>query len=1090
MRFLSISFSKFGPFEEFTLDVSQGRYGLHLIHGPNEAGKSTALRGLEYVLFGFPQRKDLEDGRDQDDFRFPATEQRLGACLVDRHGKQLAYLRRRGRRQTLMSPDQRTAVAEEELQAMLGGLDRQQFRMLFGLGHAHLVQGGQEIVEGKGDLGEALFAAGTGLAGLRRLQELLGSRQNELYTPRGKSQIIPETLGKLREFRDKEKDCTLQMERWQAQASAHKAAKDKVAELEGIRRQCQDEEKRLQAFAAAIPSIRQLLAVESELQSLPPRASILDEEAALDGLRESLGEIKKAAKDRINLAREHENLKQRALALLQKHLQRDRLEDATALSPSAVVRQRIRSLAEEHLTIQVALDKGEADLRELESQIAADEQRLAEQPPLPDLEGLEALRNSILQQGPLEKQEAELALKREKHRERAARLLQRLSPCWSGSANDAGLLRVPTAERTTNYEKRFAELAEERHREQQRLEEQRETVRGAAAAIEKLERQGPLPSEESLTQARLERDAGLRLLRVQQSGSLGGSQEEVLRFIQEHAPAGDLWTAMEELVRRCDVLADQLRRETQRVAERLGQEHRLQEAQKKAAHAEAQLERINRMTADLDDEWRAEWLQAGVQPRTPAEMLGWLKAHGELVEVLADEQAAAREVEQVRQQIHLARQRLEVALSLQSAEPPRSISELLELAQHRLTSVKSQARQREELQSRLEAERRQQGRLQRQLTQSRARLQAWQNEWQEAIGSLDFEQKEQPRVVEELLRLLDEINQVVKQASDLQARIEGIDNDRLQFLQRLDQLRMRLDGSVPEPASEATMQDLADALSQRLREAQKLENRREALTAEARRLRSELQCRAGVRELAGFMEAALAAEGTLNARLQELQEQLERTEQEIKTHAAAAGAAQAQLDQWQKAGSDAADCRQQRVSLLANLRDQVAEYAVVSVARSMLQRAIERFRERHQDSMLGRAGHYFGMLCNQAFCGLEVEDTDEDRQVLVAVRSSPREHVPVAGLSDGTRDQLFLALRLAGIEEHLRSPECEPMPLIVDDVLVNFDNARAAATLQCLAELSQQTQVLLFTHHEHLLDLARATLPPGTFFSYRLNRGS
>ena len=68
-------------------------------------------------------------------------------------------------------------------------------------------------------------------------------------------------------------------------------------------------------------------------------------------------------------------------------------------------------------------------------------------------------------------------------------------------------------------------------------------------------------------------------------------------------------------------------------------------------------------------------------------------------------------------------------------------------------------------------------------------------------------------------------------------------------------------------------------------------------------------------------------------------------------------------------------------------------------------------------------------------------------------------------------DQLFLALRLAGIEQHLA--DREPMPLIIDDVLVNFDDRRAAATLRCIAELSKQTQVLLFTHHHHLVELAR-----------------
>ena len=70
--------------------------------------------------------------------------------------------------------------------------------------------------------------------------------------------------------------------------------------------------------------------------------------------------------------------------------------------------------------------------------------------------------------------------------------------------------------------------------------------------------------------------------------------------------------------------------------------------------------------------------------------------------------------------------------------------------------------------------------------------------------------------------------------------------------------------------------------------------------------------------------------------------------------------------------------------------------------------------------------------------------------MLTAVRASghPNPRVPVGGLSDGTRDQLFLALRLAGIEQHFQ--DREPVPLIIDDVLVSFDDARARATLKCL----------------------------------------
>ena len=104
--------------------------------------------------------------------------------------------------------------------------------------------------------------------------------------------------------------------------------------------------------------------------------------------------------------------------------------------------------------------------------------------------------------------------------------------------------------------------------------------------------------------------------------------------------------------------------------------------------------------------------------------------------------------------------------------------------------------------------------------------------------------------------------------------------------------------------------------------------------------------------------------------------------------------------------------------------------------------------------------------------------------MLYAQRANPPERVDPAGLSDGTRDQLFLALRLAGIEQHLE--QREPMPLVVDDVLIHFDADRARATLECLAELSRRTQVLLFTHHAYLVELARGLKATEVVFCHEL----
>ena len=90
-------------------------------------------------------------------------------------------------------------------------------------------------------------------------------------------------------------------------------------------------------------------------------------------------------------------------------------------------------------------------------------------------------------------------------------------------------------------------------------------------------------------------------------------------------------------------------------------------------------------------------------------------------------------------------------------------------------------------------------------------------------------------------------------------------------------------------------------------------------------------------------------------------------------------------------------------------------------------------------------------------------------------------------MSAGTCDQLYLGLKLASVEHYLDTSP--PVPFVVDDVLVHFDDHRAMAALRALAALSRRTQVLFFTHHEHLVGLARAGLDPEVLFTHELRGG-
>jgi uncharacterized protein YhaN len=71
---------------------------------------------------------------------------------------------------------------------------------------------------------------------------------------------------------------------------------------------------------------------------------------------------------------------------------------------------------------------------------------------------------------------------------------------------------------------------------------------------------------------------------------------------------------------------------------------------------------------------------------------------------------------------------------------------------------------------------------------------------------------------------------------------------------------------------------------------------------------------------------------------------------------------------------------------------------------------------------------------------------------------------------------LYLALRVAMVEA--QSIASEPLPFIADDLLVHFDDSRAAAAIRLLTEVGRTTQVILFSHHDHVVQLAKAMARP------------
>ncbi|BBG02357.1 MULTISPECIES: AAA family ATPase [Pseudonocardia] len=163
---------------------------------------------------------------------------------------------------------------------------------------------------------------------------------------------------------------------------------------------------------------------------------------------------------------------------------------------------------------------------------------------------------------------------------------------------------------------------------------------------------------------------------------------------------------------------------------------------------------------------------------------------------------------------------------------------------------------------------------------------------------------------------------------------------------------------------------------------------------------------------------------------------------------------------------------------LAGVADAAERYLVLHLQREILRRELDAYERSHASPLLVRAGALLERLTGGRFVALRPpSEPGAGARTLVAVRADGEELTPPT-LSEGTADQVHLALRLAGIEQ-LQADRVAaglpPVPVVLDDVLMTFDDERAPAAIRVLAELAGSAQVLLFTHHEHLVGLARAT---------------
>jgi len=172
--------------------------------------------------------------------------------------------------------------------------------------------------------------------------------------------------------------------------------------------------------------------------------------------------------------------------------------------------------------------------------------------------------------------------------------------------------------------------------------------------------------------------------------------------------------------------------------------------------------------------------------------------------------------------------------------------------------------------------------------------------------------------------------------------------------------------------------------------------------------------------------------------------------------------------------ANVAQAAQETAAALAKVQDAAHRYVRLRLAATILRAEIARYRDENQGPILARANQLFPRLTLGTFGALKVDIGDDDMPILRCIRADGQD-LGVEGLSEGTKDQLYLALRLASLMRF--AEHTAPLPFVLDDCLVHFDDARARAALEVLGEVSASFQILFFTHHARLLELAQEIVP-------------
>lgn len=861
-----------------------------------------------------------------------------------------------------------------------------------------------------------------------------------------------------------------------------------------------------------------ILRLKEESESLNIRNELLENEDAILALYKELGAVEKSVQDRPMQDGKRRLLRNEAVTILKGVRPDADIDTADELRPLLNNKKWISGLAQKHGLLHQKREQAEASLRDIEDESESIKKELDEQPKSDlDFIELKAAVASARKAGNLEQRLADSQKRVSENRAACETELTRLGR-FSGTVEDLLKVIMPESETLDIFEKQIDELSEmikDYKRIQQEIEEEKNQ---ADQDLKALLKNSNVPTVVQLEEARTIRNTGWNLIKCKYI-----EKKNVEKKIAEYACESELPTFYEQKVDATDHLSDQLRIAADQVVKRADLEARIESIHSRLEDITEKTRKANGAYNVLQEKWNAIWEQNGITPGTPREMKQWFLRVEKLIANVQSANIANEDARKLTEECI----KLKETISVQIAKFDESIDlqemsleSMIILCEKRIQQEETTLERRRQLEHSLYDAKIRIKRTHDEIKLIKSNQSSWLQEWGQSIDGLGLKPDIHPEHATETFAQMEAFFEKFDKSEELRRRIYGIDLVEKKFEEKVFEFA----DSIGYKNDSQTASMIAAQLNRELNEAREARASLKKIEIQSKEIKEEIEnaditIRSSQEQLASLREQShvetddsLLLAGEHSRIKRDLQQKLNMLEQELIRNGDGLSIvelekeySESEIDaiggELERISSDlkelhtkrdilrdkrqtlqneidakdgnakAANASEEAEQQLATIISGVEQYLRLKIGALILERQIEDYRKKNQAPVLARAGKLFSKLTMGSYANLRDELDDSGNPILLGVRPDDSE-VNIDGMSDGSRDQLYLALRLATLEQHLSKEE--PMPFIVDDILIGFDDNRTGVCLNLLAELSTSTQVLLFTHHRRVIELAEA----------------